>query len=173
MDDAAEEPSQYVFFGQGAAGAQGAGREEPAVTLSVAKRAGTNAVDVAQSVLSQVHALDGTLLPADVTVSVTRQYGETANEKSNELLFHMGIAVASVSLLILLMLGMREALVVAVAIPSTLALTLLVFYLVGYTLNRITLFRVDFFDGHLGRRCSSSSRTSCAIGTCRRIPAAR
>ncbi len=149
VHDDAEEPSQYVLFGNGAAQGANVGREEPAVTLSVAKRPGTNAISVAEDVLGQVHALEGTVLPADVTVSITRHYGETANEKSNELLMHMGIAVVSVSLLILFMLGYREALVVAVAIPSTLALTLLVFYLVGYTLNRITLFALIFSIGIL------------------------
>jgi multidrug efflux pump subunit AcrB len=147
LDDA-EDPSQYVFFGRGAATAESSG-EEPAVTLSVAKRPDTNAVDVAAKVLAQVDALRGTMLPADLEVSVTRHYGETAAEKSNELLLHMAIAVVSVSLLILFMLGWRESAVVAVAIPSTLALTLLVFHLVGYTLNRITLFALIFSIGIL------------------------
>jgi len=96
-----------------------------------------------------VETLKGTLLPADVQVSVTRDYAETAAEKSNELLFHMLIAVFSVSLLIMLTLGLREAGIVAIAIPSTLALTLLVFYLYGYTLNRITLFALIFSIGIL------------------------
>ncbi|MFO0697402.1 MAG: efflux RND transporter permease subunit [Polyangiales bacterium] len=146
--DAAEDPSQYVFYGHGAASRSQA-PEEPAVTLSVAKRANTNAVAVTDAVLAQVEAMRGTTIPSDVTVSITRHYGETAAEKSNELLFHMAIAVVSVSLLILFMLGWRESGVVAVAIPSTLALTLLVFYLVGYTLNRITLFALIFSIGIL------------------------
>jgi multidrug efflux pump subunit AcrB len=148
VSDEAEEPSQYVFFGQGAATSPGA-REEPAVTLSVAKRPGTNAIRVADAVLAQVERMKGTAIPGDVTVSVTRNYGATAAEKSNELLVHMGIAIVSVSLLILFMLGWRESLVVAVAIPATLALTLLVFYVVGYTLNRITLFALIFSIGIL------------------------
>ncbi len=89
------------------------------------------------------------MIPDDVDVTVTRHYGETAAEKSNELLMHMGIAVLSVSLLILLMLGWRESVVVLIAIPATLALTLLVFYLYGYTLNRITLFALIFSIGIL------------------------
>ena len=91
----------------------------------------------------------GRILPDDVRVTVTRDYGETASEKSNELLFHMAIAVVSVSLLVMFVLGWRESIVVAIAIPSTLALTLLVFYLYGYTLNRITLFALIFSIGIL------------------------
>jgi multidrug efflux pump subunit AcrB len=145
--DAAEEPSQFVFFGHG--GAEGGGPDEPAVTLTVAKRAGANAIDVSREVLRKVDTLRGTLIPADVEVSITRHYGETAAEKSNELLFHMAIAVVSVSLLILLALGWRESIIVGIAIPATLALTLLVFYLYGYTLNRITLFALIFSIGIL------------------------
>ena len=145
--DAAEDTAQYVFFGQGAA--RGGGAEQPAVTLSIAKRPGTNAIVVADAVLAQLARLQGTVIPADVEVTITRNYGETSAEKSNELLLHMAIAVVSVSALVLLMLGWRESLVVAIAIPSTLALTLLVFYLVGYTLNRITLFALIFSIGIL------------------------
>lgn len=145
--DGAEEPSQYVLHGYGAAAATRA--EEPAVTLSLAKRPSTNAVEVAEAALARVAELKGKLIPNDVSVSITRHYGETAAEKSNELLLHMAIAVVSVSLLILFMLGFRESGVVAVAIPSTLALTLVVFHLVGYTLNRITLFALIFSIGIL------------------------
>ncbi len=145
--DGAEEPSQYVLFGRGAA--RGGVGEEAAVTLTVAKRPGANAIGVAREVLRKVDTLKGTLLPADVQVSVTRHYGETAAEKSNELLYHMGIAVVSVMLLIWLTLGWRESGIVGVAIPSTLALTLLVFYLEGFTLNRITLFALIFSIGIL------------------------
>ncbi|MEW6156200.1 MAG: efflux RND transporter permease subunit [Verrucomicrobiota bacterium] len=146
--DGAEEPSNYVFFGHGAAHAS-PGAEQPAVTLSIAKRPGANAIAVAQQVLRKVDSLKGLIIPADVEVSVTRHYGETAAEKSNELLLHMGIAVVSVSLLILFTLGWRESIIVAIAIPATLALTLLVFYLHGFTLNRITLFALIFSIGIL------------------------
>ncbi|MBT8044217.1 MAG: efflux RND transporter permease subunit, partial [Verrucomicrobiae bacterium] len=125
------------------------GTPEEAVTLTVAKRPGTNAVTVAEAVLEQTEKMKGNLIPDDVEVTVTRHYGDTAKEKSNELLFHMAIAVFSVSLLILLTLGWRESFVVAVAIPSTLALTLLVFFLYGFTLNRITLFALIFSIGIL------------------------
>ena len=143
VEDGPEEPTQYVFF---------TGRDgvtEPAVTLTFAKRPGANAVTVAGDVLRKLDTLRGTLIPADVTVTVTRNYGETAKEKSDELLFHMLLAVAGVSLLILIALGFRAALVVAMAIPATLALTLLVFLLGGYTLNRITLFALIFSIGIL------------------------
>ncbi|MDI1319936.1 MAG: efflux RND transporter permease subunit, partial [bacterium] len=146
ITDAPAEPSDYVLFGRG--GAQPAD-EQAAVTLSLAKRPGANAVDVVSAVIAKVDALKGTLIPADISVSVTRNYGATASEKSNELLLHMGIAVFGVALLILLFLGWRESLVVLLAIPVTLGLTLLVFYLYGYTLNRITLFALIFSIGIL------------------------
>jgi len=145
--DGAQEPEQYVFHGSNEKG--NAQVEEPAVTLSLAKRPGANAIAVADAVLKKVDGLKGTLIPPDIGVTVTRNYGETAAEKSNELLVHMAIAVISVSLLILFALGWRESLIVAVAIPSTLALTLLVFYLLGFTLNRITLFALIFSIGIL------------------------
>ena len=163
VTDGAEEPAQYVFYGHGAAApavlpalADGrmqpgspSGVEQPAVTLSVAKRPGANAISVAHEVLARVEALKGTVIPADVDVAITRHYGETAAEKSNELLFHMGIAVVSVALLIWITLGWRESSIVGIAIPATLALTLLVFYLLGFTLNRITLFALIFSIGIL------------------------
>ncbi len=156
--DTAEEPANYVLHAKGAATPSSRhGRDEaavapspePAVTVSIAKRPGANAIDVVNAVLAKVDTLRGTLLPADVEIAVTRDYGHTAAEKSNELLLHMGIAVFGVALLILLFLGWRESLVVLLAIPSTLALTLFVFYLYGYTLNRITLFALIFSIGIL------------------------
>jgi multidrug efflux pump subunit AcrB len=141
--DGAEEASNYVFYGSRNA------PEEPAVTLTIAKRPGVNAITVAHNVLRKIDTLKGTLIPSDITVSVTRDYAETAAEKSNELLWHMLIAVLSVSALILITLGWRESIIVAIAIPCTLALTLLVFFLYGYTLNRITLFALIFSIGIL------------------------
>ena len=206
IEDGGEEPSQYVFFGTGAANLSSAspsprpsppGRggnapsltanpsaqnstkdgevvslspgeragvrgntaskfrtgvdfeDEPAVTLAIAKRPGANAVTVAGEVLKKIDTLKGYIIPADVTVTVTRNYGLTAEDKSNELLWHMLLAVVSVSFLILLVLGWRESLIVLLAIPATLALTLLVFYLYGFTLNRITLFALIFSIGIL------------------------
>ncbi|MEJ2470543.1 MAG: efflux RND transporter permease subunit [Desulfuromonadales bacterium] len=141
--DGPQLPENYVLYG--APGTD----EEAAVTLTVAKRPGTNAIDVVSAVEAKLERLKGSLIPEDVQVSVTRDYGETAADKSNELLLHMGIAVFGVALLIFFFLGFRESLVVLLAIPSTLALTLLVFYLYGYTLNRITLFALIFSIGIL------------------------
>ncbi len=125
------------------------GQAFPAVTLSIAKRKGINAIELTRAVERKVETSRGYLLPRDLNVSVTRNYGETAAQKSNELLWHMFLAVVSVSLLIWLILGRRESLVVLTAIPVTLALTLFVFYLYGYTLNRITLFALIFSIGIL------------------------
>jgi multidrug efflux pump subunit AcrB len=159
--DGPEEVTDYVLFGFGPAGhlshALGSHSEVkdarlgtyPAITISVAKRKGTNAMAVAERVLHKVEQLQGPLIPSDVNVTVTRNYGETAKEKSDELLFHMFLAILSVSVLIWLTLGLRESGVVAIAIPVTLALTLVVFYFLGYTLNRVTLFALIFSIGIL------------------------
>jgi multidrug efflux pump subunit AcrB len=141
--DGGAEPADYVLFG--APGAP----PTPAVTLTVAKRHGTNAIDVVHAVERKLAGLRGSVLPDDVTLTVTRNTGETAAEKSNELLLHMLIAVVSVSLLVLVALGAREAAIVLLAIPATLSLTLFVFSLYGYTLNRITLFALIFSIGIL------------------------
>jgi multidrug efflux pump subunit AcrB len=121
----------------------------PAVTLAIAKRKGTNAIDLTQRLEQKVESVRGHLLPADLNVTITRDYGETAAHKSNELLWHMLLAVLSVSALMWWALGRRESVVVLTAIPVTLALTLFVFYLYGYTLNRITLFALIFSIGIL------------------------
>ncbi|WP_242371555.1 efflux RND transporter permease subunit [Anaeromyxobacter sp. SG26] len=122
---------------------------EQAATVVVAKRPGTNATELAERVVAKVNALRGGLIPAAVDATVTRNYGETAGEKSNELIEHLLIATLSVIALILLAMGWRSALVVAVAVPVTLALTLLLTYLNGYTLNRVTLFALIFSIGIL------------------------
>jgi multidrug efflux pump subunit AcrB len=149
VEDGPEEPSDYVLYGSGATAPENSSGVLPAVTISVSKRKGTNAIQIADRVIEKVNHLKGSLIPGDVQVAVTRNYGETASEKSNELLLHMMIAILSVSVLIWLALGLREAGIVAVAIPVTLALTLAVFYLYGYTLNRITLFALIFSIGIL------------------------
>jgi multidrug efflux pump subunit AcrB len=149
VEDGPEEPSDYVLYGSGATAPENHSGVLPAVTISVSKRKGTNAIQIADRVIEKVNQLKGSLIPGDVQVAVTRNYGETASEKSNELLLHMMIAILSVSVLIWLTLGLREAGIVAVAIPVTLALTLAVFYLYGYTLNRITLFALIFSIGIL------------------------
>ncbi len=142
--DGPEEAADYVM--QGTRGSSGI---DPAVTIAVSKRKGTNAIEIADKVLAKVDALKRSVIPADVHVTTTRNYGESASEKSNELLLHMLIAIASVSVLIMLALGIRESGIVAIAIPVTLALTLAVFYFYGYTLNRITLFALIFSIGIL------------------------
>ena len=128
---------------------EGEGSRLPAVTLAVAKRAGANAVTVAEAVLTRVEALKGTLVPASMTVTVTRDYGETANEKANELLFHLGLATLSIIALVMAAIGRREALVVAVVIPVTILLTLFAAWVMGYTLNRVSLFALIFSIGIL------------------------
>ena len=121
---------------------------QPAVTLSVSKRRGANATVVVEEVMKRIdHAK--TLLPAGLQISVTRNYGETAKQKSDELLFHVLLATLSVTALIALALGVREAMVVMIAVPVTLALTLVIYTLFGYTLNRITLFALIFSIGIL------------------------
>ncbi len=154
IEDGPEEPASYVSiaFGPGALEGEHISGEKgvfPAVTLSIAKRQGKNAIKIAEAVLEKVKSLEGTVIPRDVHYTITRNYGETATEKSNELLLHMMIAIISVTLLIAFTLGKKESLVVAIAVPVTLALTLLVFYLYGYTLNRITLFALIFSIGIL------------------------
>lgn len=148
--DGPAEPENYVLFSQ-AAGASGraVNAEYPAVTITLAKRKGANATLISKNTLHKVDSLRGNLLPTDLNISVTRNYGETAKDKSNELLEHLFIATISVTLLIALALGWRESGVVLLAIPVTLALTLAIFYLYGYTLNRVTLFALIFSIGIL------------------------
>ena len=154
ITDGPEEPSHYVFMGMGPAAAKkgltgdSAGQYD-AVTIAIAKQKGANASVVAEEALHKMEALKKQLIPHDVQVTVTRNYGETAKEKSDELLYHMLIATVSVIILIAIFLGWRESIVVAVAVPVTLALTLLINYLYGYTLNRVTLFALIFSIGIL------------------------
>jgi multidrug efflux pump subunit AcrB len=153
LADGPEEPADYVFMGSGPAGGEKnlpslAGPAE-AVTIAIAKKKGANASTVAGEALAKIEKLRGGILPRDVRTTVTRNYGDTAKEKSNELLDHMLIATVSVIILMAITLGWRESLVVAVAVPVTLALTLLINYLYGYTLNRVTLFALIFSIGIL------------------------
>jgi multidrug efflux pump subunit AcrB len=172
IQDGPAEPDSYVLFAKGQGwrerpgpstsqtASQGetvrsarddnaVGVEYPAVTITLAKRKGTNASIIAENVLEKMSALRGYMLPADLNVTVTRNYGETAKDKSDELLKHLFIATLSVTLLIALALGWRESGVVLLAVPVTLALTLAIFYLFGYTLNRVTLFALIFSIGIL------------------------
>ena len=150
IEDGPAEPDNYVLFANArGASAQSDNSEYPAVTITLAKRKGTNASIIADHVLEKVSALRGYMLPQDLNITVTRNYGETAKDKSDELLKHLLIATLSVTLLIALALGWRESGVVLLAVPVTLALTLAIFYLFGYTLNRVTLFALIFSIGIL------------------------
>jgi multidrug efflux pump subunit AcrB len=142
--DGPERPPVYVTHGE-----PGAAGRAPAVTLSVSKRRGANAITVVRAIERKLDILRPKFVASDVRMTVTRDYGETSSHKSNELLKHMALATFSVALLIALALGRREAGVVLLAIPMTLALTLFVFWVLGYTLNRITLFALIFSIGIL------------------------
>jgi len=147
--DGPAEAQDYVLFGTTQAHGGGAAKEYLAVTITVAKRKGTNATDIANAVLARVQEMKGVTLPSDLTITTTRNYGATAKDKSDTLLKHLLLATLSVTFLIALFLGFRESGVVLLAIPVTLALTLVVFYLLGYTLNRVTLFALIFSIGIL------------------------
>ncbi|MCW9039525.1 MAG: efflux RND transporter permease subunit, partial [Rhodospirillales bacterium] len=121
----------------------------PAVTLAMAKRKGANAVQVTERLLERLANVEGRLLPPEIDVTVTRNYGETANDKADELLFHLGLATVSIVVLITMMLGWREGVVVAVVVPTTILLTLFASWLMGYTINRVSLFALIFSIGIL------------------------
>ncbi|MGB5094092.1 MAG: efflux RND transporter permease subunit [Parvibaculum sp.] len=122
---------------------------QPAVSIGFAKRKGANAVTVAQDLHARLKQVEGTLVPGDVSVSITRDYGETATEKANELLFHLGLATISIVVLITFAIGWREGVVVFVIIPTTILLTLFASWLMGYTINRVSLFALIFSIGIL------------------------
>ncbi len=150
VEDGPAEPDSYVMFANARGGTgQAAGAEFPAVTITLAKRQGTNATTICERALEKVDSLRGYILPSDLNITVTRNYGETAKDKSDELLKHLLLATLSVTLLIALALGWRESGVVLLAVPVTLALTLAIFYFYGYTLNRVTLFALIFSIGIL------------------------
>jgi Cu/Ag efflux pump CusA len=101
---------------------------------------GANAVVVTEDLLARMKSVAGRLVPSDINVTVTRDYGDTANEKANELLFHLALATVSIVVLIALAIGWREALVTLVVIPTTILLTLFASKTMGYTINRVSLF---------------------------------
>ena len=129
--------------------AKGNWQRVPAVSLALAKRAGANAVVVSADIRHRLEGLKSRLIPEDVQVTVTRDYGETANEKANELLFHLGLATISIVILIAIAIGWREAVVTLVVIPTTILLTLFAANLMGYTINRVSLFALIFSIGIL------------------------
>ena len=140
--DGPAEPSTYtrMVLGPAYPDREPGAKSRPAVTLGLAKKKGTNAVTVAEAAIRKVEELRGTIIPDDVEITVTRNTGETANEKVNELLEGLLIAIVTVIALISIALGWREGLIVAVAVPITFGLTLFVNYVTGYSINRVTLF---------------------------------
>ncbi|HNP23851.1 MAG TPA: efflux RND transporter permease subunit [Panacibacter sp.] len=150
VEDGAATPDQYVFFGYGKADTAAANRFRstyPAVTLSVAKKSGADAMHLSQLITTKVEHLKKELIPADVQVTITRNYGETASDKVSELLFHLFISIVVVTLFVMLAMGWRGGLVVFLSVPVTFALTLFSYYFMDYTLNRITLFALVFITG--------------------------
>ncbi len=147
--DGPEIPSKYVSFGFGGAteNASKYPSEYPAVTISVAKRKGADAMKIADVIIDKVDHLRSNLVPDDVHVEITRNYGETASQKVSELLMHLLGAIFAVTLIVMLAMGWRGGLVVFLSVPITFALTLLSYYLLDYTLNRITLFALVFVTG--------------------------
>jgi multidrug efflux pump subunit AcrB len=145
--EGADQPERYVWLGKGAASmAQG---EYPAVTVTISKKPGENAVDIANAVTRRVDQLRGTLIPDGVEVTVTRNYGQTANEKAQKLIGKLAFATGSVVLLVFVALGRREAVVVGTAVMLTLAATLFASWAWGFTLNRVSLFALIFSIGIL------------------------
>jgi len=140
--DGPDQPARYVWTGD----ARG---ERPAVTLQVTKKPGANAVDVAEQVMQRVEELRGTVIPAEVRVHETRNYGATANDKARQLIKKLVFATLSVVVLVLFALGRREALIVGVAVLLTLAATLFASWAWGFTLNRVSLFALIFSIGIL------------------------
>jgi multidrug efflux pump subunit AcrB len=129
--------------------AKGDWQRTPAASVSLAKRAGANAVVVSEAILARFETLKGRLLPADIEVRITRDYGQTADDKANELLFHLGLATVSIVVLIAFAIGWREAVVTLVVIPTTILLTMFAARLMGYTINRVSLFALIFSIGIL------------------------
>ncbi|HWB25668.1 MAG TPA: efflux RND transporter permease subunit [Chitinophagaceae bacterium] len=148
--DAPQTPQHYVLFGYGMADAPVAKKytsSYPAVTLAISKKKGADAMKLSEQVLTKIDKLKKELIPADVQLTVTRNYGETASDKVSELLFHLFIAIVVVTLFVMLAMGWRGGLVVFLSVPVTFALTLFSYYFLHYTLNRITLFALVFITG--------------------------
>ena len=157
INDGPAEPNTYVLFASAkGTTASAANAEYPAVTITLAKRKGANATLISENAMQKIDWLRGNTLPNDLNVTITRNYGETAKDKSDELLKHLFLATLSVTVLIALALGWRESGIVLLAVPVTLALTLAIFYSVGYTLNRVTLFALIFSIGILRSRSNAS-----------------
>jgi len=149
VQDGPSTARSYVSFGYGKANEKfkTAKSEYPAVTISIGKVKGADAMKISDKIIDKVELLKKNLIPTDVHVEVTRNYGETASHKVGELLLHLGIAIIAVTILVILAMGWRGGLVVFLSVPLTFALTLFAYYLLGYTLNRITLFALVFVVG--------------------------
>lgn len=148
ISDAGEKSSQYVFYGSGIAATDVVKtKSAQAITISISKKNGTDAMHLAETVLAKVDHAKGTLIPSEVHLSTTRNYGETASHKVSELLLHLFVAVIAVTLFVMLAMGWRGGLVVFLSVPVTFALTLFSYYMMDYTLNRITLFALVFITG--------------------------
>jgi multidrug efflux pump subunit AcrB len=149
IQDGPSTARSYVSFGYGKANEKfkTAKSEYPAVTISIGKVKGADAMKISDKIIDKVEHLKKSLIPNDVHVEVTRNYGETASHKVGELLLHLGIAIIAVTILVILAMGWRGGLVVFFSVPLTFALTLFAYYLLGYTLNRITLFALVFVVG--------------------------
>jgi multidrug efflux pump subunit AcrB len=150
VEDGAEIPKQYVSFGFGKASKdkmQQMPDDYSAVTVSIAKKKGTDAMQLADIVTGKVEHLKKDVITNDINVEVTRNYGITASHKVSELLFHLSIAIIVVTIFVMLAMGWRGGLVVFLSVPVTFALTLFAYYFLGYTLNRITLFALVFVTG--------------------------
>ncbi|MDP4248591.1 MAG: efflux RND transporter permease subunit [Bacteroidota bacterium] len=150
VEEGPEIPSQYVLFGYGKADTSKANAYKsnyPAITLSVAKRKGADAMKLSGQIISKIERLKKELIPNEVQVTVSRNYGETASDKVSELLFHLFISIVVVTLFVMLAMGWRGGLVVFLSVPVTFALTLFSYYFMDYTLNRITLFALVFITG--------------------------
>ena len=143
------DPRDNRVFTMARADGQGFEARLPAVSLAVAKRPGANAVAIAEEIRHAISGLEGKIIPADLTVEFTRDYGESADEKANELLFHLALATISIVALVWFAIGWREAVVVAIVIPVTILLTLFAARIMGYTLNRVSLFALIFSIGIL------------------------
>ena len=131
---------QMISVGDKGSQLPAVGEERQMATIAIAKRRGSNAVSVAEQVLELTEQLHGTLIPDDVLLTVTRNYGETADHKVNELVMHLSIAILTIIVLLALSLGFKESLIVSLAVPMTFAVTLMMDLLFGYTINRVTLF---------------------------------
>jgi len=149
VQDGPSTARSYVSFGYGKTNEKfkTAKSEYPAVTISIGKVKGADAMKISDKIIDKVEHLKKNLIPDDVHVEVTRNYGETASHKVGELLLHLGIAIIAVTILVILAMGWRGGLVVFFSVPLTFALTLFAYYLLGYTLNRITLFALVFVVG--------------------------